>query len=150
MAGIGTTAWAVDLNSNICNGRPYSDIVGYFDNPGQARLPLRCGDNTFGVNHIKARGHLDGGTANMIQTTLISGEQKDPGAKILFDQNCNVLYTVAYGYNARNGNDQKANPIGIITAYPPNTVLTAGRADAVGIEGYRTDCTIFVPIDTGN
>ena len=81
MVGIGTIAWAVDLNPNICNGRPYSDIVGYFDNPGQARLPLRCGDNTFGVNHIRARGHLDGSTANLIQTTLISGEQKDAGAK---------------------------------------------------------------------
>jgi hypothetical protein len=138
------------LTAGTCNGRPYNYIVAYFDNPGQGRLPLRCGDDKFGLNHIKARGHLDGGTANMIQATLTYGEQKDSGAKVLFDQNCNTLYTVAYGYNARNGNDQAANPIGIITAYPPSTTLTAGQADAVRAEGYRTDCTVYVPIDTNS
>jgi hypothetical protein len=158
-ATIGAPAAHADvpgLSPSLCQNQPYYHSVGSYSNPGKAALPLRCGNNSFGIKHLVNRGHPVDATANTkIQNTLTYGEQKDPGAKELFDDNCNPLYLVAYGYNAYNNNDQNANPVGIITAYPlnvgtavapsppPTTAVTARTAAAAG---FRTDCPIIVPI----
>ena len=147
-AVLGTSLPAQAFTTSSCNGRTYDYILGHFTNPGHSHLPLRCGNSSFGLIHIIKRGHLNATTSTMIQTTLTYGEQKDAGAKELFDGNCHVIYTVAYGYNAYQGTDQKANPIGIITAYPPDPITTVqpNATDAAARPAYRQDCAIFDPI----
>jgi hypothetical protein len=68
--------------------------------------------------------------------------------KQLFDGACDALYTVIYGYNAYNGSDPKANPIGVVNAYD-NTIVTASTTAATSTSetaSYRTDCPVFEPI----
>lgn len=144
--GVASSAEAVPtLTKSSCTGHTYDHILGSYTNPGHANLPIRCGNSAFGLTHIIKRNHLTSVTSTMIQTTLTYGEQKDSGAKILFDNNCNELYLVAYGYNAYKGTDQKANPIGIVTAYDLTVVSTAQPLVTVR-PAYRKDCPIYEPI----
>jgi hypothetical protein len=138
-----------NLSPSLCNGQPYSHSVGTYTNVGHADLPLRCGNNSFGINHMVNRGHPVDSFANLkIKNTLIYGEQKDSGAKELFDEKCNPLYLVAYGYNPYRGNDPNANPVGIITAYPLNNTVTTAAVPAVAAQatssGYGKNCPIIV------
>jgi hypothetical protein len=131
---------AAALALTDCSGKSYDYVVDTYANTGFPAIPLRCGTQTFGLTHIAQRGHLDATTNGNITATLKYGVPKlnDKGAKVLYDSSCNLRYTVAFGYNAWRGSDPLANPVGIITAYPPNTALsTSLRPDAAG---YRSDC----------
>lgn len=134
----------LSLNASSCDGKPYYQSLGNYSNPGQAALPLRCGNSAFGFNHIKNRGHLDGSTSANIQATLTYGEPDGPGTKELFSNSCSLLYIVTYGYNPYNGTDQRANPIGIVTAYPA-TVSTAPSVSTAATPLYGQKCAVIHP-----
>lgn len=117
-------------------------------------IPIRCGNASFGLVHIIQEGHLQGDTDAYIQTTFTYGEQAGPGKKVLMDGSCNQVFRVIYGYNAYNGTDQLANPIGVVNAYKSYTaaVMPAAMSKTTNpttnaipvIPGYyRTDCPSY-------
>jgi hypothetical protein len=139
-----------NLSPALCNGQPYGHAVGKYSNPGHDDVPLRCGDaaHNIGIYHILKKHPVNSTVNTKIQNTFTYGEQKDPGAKVLFDENCTAIFIVAYGYNAYNGNDQNANPVGIITAYDPRepVVTVATAAAAASPNAFGQNCPIIVPI----
>jgi hypothetical protein len=159
------------LNLGSCSGRSAAYTLGTYDVAGKNPLPLRCGNTSFGFNHItkprpgQPNGHYTDDINVKISNTLLYGEQRkgpngvvDPGAKVLFDDQCKAIYLVAYTYNEYSV-DPSIDPMGIVTAYHLDIVNTftpespaasepadsgAASADA---SDFRTDCPQIVAID---
>lgn len=141
------------LNTHSCDGQTYDHSLGSYSND-QGDLPLRCGNSRFGLNHIIARGHFDADTNFDIQQTLSYGlyAPGSSGSKTLYDANCTPVYFVLFGYNAYNGSDPLANPIGIVNAYKIdstiNTRSTSSTTAAPIIQPpYGTGCPVYTPIE---
>lgn len=139
------------LNNYSCDGRLYFEELGSYTNKGGADLPLRCGDSTFGFNHILERGHFTPDTNHDIQETLTWGLVNGNGDKVLYNANCKAIYFVSFGYNAKDQTDELANPIGIVTAYEISPIQNAKQLlttadDDVIAPPYGSDCPIITPI----
>lgn len=127
--------------SNPCRSQHYSKVAYTFW-IGPKRMPLRCGTQTWGYNHIVARGRWSTSFKNKIGDTLFNGYEKSPGVYYRYkvgtgcSSNPRKNFKVVVNKGPLGGRPGGLTPQGIITA----TVEYTARPIAAPSASAETVC----------
>ncbi|MER5654281.1 hypothetical protein ABT076_14850 [Streptomyces sp. NPDC002131] len=113
--------------ANPCRSQHYSKVAYNFW-IGPRKMPLRCGTQTWGYNHVVARGRWSTSFKNKISDTLFNGYERSPGVYYRYkvgsgcSPNRRKNFKVVVNKGPLGGRPGGLTPQGIITATVEYTI----------------------------
>lgn len=131
------------IPTDYCKDKTREAVVKRY-NRGELTVPLRCGTDSWGFDHIVLRGRWSDGFSSQIAQTISRGTMsRDGTVYATFDADCNELFRIIVNPGALHGTG--FSPQGIITAYyiTPVTMETGRRVSSPSPDG---QCLITEPV----
>ncbi|MGH3585505.1 MAG: hypothetical protein ACRDQ0_04190 [Pseudonocardia sp.] len=139
-----TDGAAAEVPTYHCNDKSRESVVKIYHRGGVS-VPLRCGTDTWGLNHIVSRGRWgDTFSAQIAQTIARGTVSRDGTVYAAFDDDCNEPFRIIVNSGALHGTEFA--PQGIVTAYhiSPGPQATAYPASSPAPDG---QCLIVEPVN---